>query len=117
PSPAAADKIEAVGTLASRIARPSKALLADLVRAYADEWHAHYNYYFVSKMVHGPSSAPISALLARKSDAALIRADRLALRLIQLGGRPAEKLGELPDLATDKPFKLPDDLADVEGLL
>ena len=106
-----------MGTLAREIAQPTPEVLAELLRAYADEWFAHYNYFFVAHMVHGPSTPPVAALLRRKSDEALVRADRLALRLIQLGGEPASKMGALADSASDKPFKLPDDLRDIEGLL
>ena len=31
------------------------AVLPDLLRAYADEWFGHYNYYFVSRTVCGSS--------------------------------------------------------------
>ena len=41
----------------------------------------------------------------------------MAARLIELGSQPVPKLTELMDAASDKPFKLPDDLGDIEGLL
>ncbi len=106
-----------MGYLAHELAQPTDHLINELRRAYADEWFGHYNYAFVSHMVTGPSSASISVLLRRKSDEALARADRLAVRLIELGSAPIPKLTELMDHATDKPFKLPDDYNDVEGLL
>ena len=106
-----------MGVLAKEIARPDDGLIRGLLRAYADEWFGHYNYAFVAHIVSGPSFASISVLLRRKSDEALSRADRLAIRLIQLGSQPVPKLTELMDAATDKPFKLPDDMSDIEGLL
>jgi bacterioferritin len=108
---------DVMGKLAREIAQPTPEVLDELLRAYADEWFAHYNYFFVAHMVHGPSAPPVAALLRRKSDEALVRADLLARRLIQLGGQPSPKVGELADHASDKPFKLPDDLRDIEGLL
>ena len=106
-----------MGKLAREIAGVTQEVLDELLRAYADEWFAHYNYFFVAHMVHGPSAPPVAALLRRKSDQALVRADRLSARLIQLGGQPSAKVGDLADSASDKPFKLPDDLGDMEGLL
>ena len=103
--------------MARELAQPERSLLDDLVRAYADEWFAHYNYFFVSHTVAGPSSASIGALLRAKSDEALSRAERLAQRVIELGGQPVPKLTQLIEHATDKPFKLPEDLGDIEGLL
>jgi len=106
-----------MGTLAREMAQNTAHVLPLLLRAYADEWFAHYNYYFASKMVHGASSESVAAVLRAKSEAALTRADRLADRIVQLGGIPAPKLTELVDAATDKPFKLPEDLSDVRTLL
>ena len=106
-----------MGLLAKKFARPDDELIRELLRAHADEWFGHYNYAFVAHMVSGPSSASISSLLRGKSEEALRRADRLAARLIELGSQPVPKLTELMDAASDKPFKLPDDLGDIEGLL
>ena len=92
-------------------------MLEALLNAYADEWFAHDNYFFVAHAVQGPSSPPVSQLLRRKSDEALARADRLARRIIELGHRPVPKLTNIGDHASDKPFKLPDDLRDIAGLL
>ena len=106
-----------MGKLAREIAGDNGAVVEALLNAYADEWFAHYNYFFVAHAVHGPSSPPVSQLLRRTSDEALTRADRLARRIIELGDRPVPKLTNVGDYASDKPFKLPDDLRDIEGLL
>lgn len=106
-----------MGKLARDFARPSEELLAILRRAYADEWFAHFNYYTVSKQVVGFSAASLSELLRRRSNDALARAERLGDRLQQLGGELPAKLPELLEAASDKPFKLPESLDDVEGLL
>ena len=45
------------------------------------------------------------------------RANRLAQRILQLGGQPIAKLTDLVQHATDKPFKLPESMADVQGVL
>jgi bacterioferritin len=106
-----------MGKLARELAGVTPELCDELIRAYADEWFAHYNYFFVAHMAHGPSAPPVAALLRRKSDDALVRADRLALRLIELGEGPVPTLTNLNEFASDKPFKLPADLRDIEGLL
>jgi ferritin-like protein len=43
--------------------------------------------------------------------------NRLAQRILQLGGQPISKLTALIDHASDKPFKLPKSIADVHGVL
>jgi len=106
-----------MGKLGRELAGVTPEVRDELLRAYADEWFAHYNYFFVAHAVHGPSSPPIAALLRRKSHEALARADRLAQRLIELGETPVPRLTNLSDFASDKPFKLPEDLRDIEGLL
>jgi bacterioferritin len=106
-----------MGKLGREIAGVTPEVRDELLRAFADEWFAHYNYFFVAHAIHGPSAPPIAALLRRKSNEALVRADRLARRLVELGEQPVPKLTNLNDVASDKPFKLPDDLRDMEGLL
>jgi bacterioferritin len=107
-----------MGELGRQIVRANRAvLLRDLTRAYADEWFAHYNYQFVANVLWGHHSPSIVALLSRKSAEALARTNRLAQRLLQLGGQPVAKLPDLIDHATDKPFKLPKSLADADGVL
>jgi ferritin-like protein len=106
-----------MGLLATQFAQPNEELLRELKRAYADEWFGHYNYNFVGHMVSGPSASSTSALLKEKSEEALRRADRLAVRLIELGSGPIPKLTDLMEAASDKPFKLPEDFSDVDGLL
>jgi bacterioferritin len=92
-------------------------LVKDLTRAYADEWFAHYNFQFTGNVLWGHYSPSTTALLARKSAEALGRANRLAQRILQLGGQPIPKLTDLIDHATDKPFKLPKSVVDVHDVL
>jgi bacterioferritin len=107
-----------MGRLGQQLVRNDrKGLIEDLTRAYADEWYAHYNYFLVSKTISGPASPAVSQILRRKSERALSHAERLAERIIALGGEPVLKLTALPDVATDKPFKLPNDVRDIDGAL
>jgi bacterioferritin len=92
-------------------------LIADLMRAYADEWCAHYNYSFACYVVSGPSSPGLVQVLRRKSQRALEHASQLAERIIELGAQPIAKIGDVVDRATDKPFKLPENVRDLDGVL
>jgi bacterioferritin len=94
-----------------------KGLIQDLKRAYADEWYAHYNYSFVANTISGPASPAVILVLRRKIRQALIHADRLAERILSLGEMPVPKLTDLPEYATDKPFKLPENVRDIDGVL
>ena len=107
-----------MGRLAQQLAGPGRdALLEELSRAFADEWCAHYNYSFVAYVVSGPASPGLARLLRGKAARALRHADRLAARILELGGQPPAKIGELIERATDKPFKLPEDVRDLDGIL
>lgn len=107
-----------MGKLGQQQAGPGrKGLIQDLTRAYADEWHAHYNYSFVANTISGPASPAVIQVLNRKIGQALLHANRLAARIISLGGMPVAKLTDLPEHATDKPFKLPQDVRDIDGAL
>ena len=104
--------------LAEKIAgSEKKSLLPMLLRAYADEWFAHYNFTFVSYTISGPASPALRQTLRRKANRALQHAEELAARLLQLGGQPVRKLDELSNHATNKPFKLPADPRDTDGAL
>ena len=104
-----------LGRRVSRVNRPG--LLRALTRAYADEWFAHYNYQFTANTLWGHHSPSTTELLQRKSAEALTRANRLARRILELGGQPVAKLTDLIEHATDKPFKLPPSMADTDGVL
>jgi len=97
--------------------RNRRRLVADLIRAYADEWFAHYNYQFTALTLWGHHSPSTAQLLTRKSGEALARANRLAERILELGGEPVKKLTDLVDHATDKPFKLPRSMSQVQQVL
>ena len=107
-----------MGELGRRVARVNRpGLLRALTRAYADEWFAHYNYQFTANTLWGHHSPSTTELLQRKSGEALARANRLAQRILELGGQPVAKLTDLIEHATDKPFKLPASMADSDRVL
>lgn len=107
-----------MGYLARQLLQPEPTTLIQvLIQAYADEWFAHYNYWFVANTVCGPASPAVVTLLREKAQRALVHANRLAERLNELGSRPIAKLTELVQRSTDKPFKLPDNVRDLDGAL
>lgn len=107
-----------MGELGRSIARlECEDLLADLTRAYADEWFAHYNFHFVAQALRGYRSPSLLEFVRRRSAEALRRASRLGARIAELGGQLPPTLAELVDRASDKPFKLPTSLGDVDGVL
>jgi bacterioferritin len=107
-----------MGYLARQLLQPEQTTLIQvLIQAYADEWFAHYNYWFVANTVCGPASPAVVTLLREKAQQALVHANRLAERLNELGSRPIAKLTELVQRSTDKPFKLPDNVRDLDGAL
>jgi bacterioferritin len=107
-----------MGELGRQLAGAQRArLVKDLIRAYADEWFAHYNFQFTANALWGHYSPSTTALLGRKSAEALTRANRLAQRILQLGGQPTPKLTDLINHSTNKPFKLPKSMVDIHGVL
>src|SRR5690242_3100059 len=108
-----------MGQLGREISRAKQRhhLIDDLLRAYSDEWFAHYNYRFVAHVLRGHRAPSVTELLARKSDEAFTRANRIAERVLEVGGKLVERLTELPKHATDKPFKLPKSWTDTESVL
>jgi ferritin-like protein len=107
-----------MGELGQRIVREDlEAVRRVLMRAFSDEWFAHYNFRFVAGALRGHRAPDVVDFLRRRSDVAIARADRLAARLAEIGGMPPAKMGEMTEHASDKPFKLPASLADVDGVL
>jgi ferritin-like protein len=66
-----------------------------LVRAYADEWFSHYNYYVAAHMMRGPEAESVGTFLRDKSSSAFHRADMLANRIGELRGKLIPKLTDL----------------------
>lgn len=107
-----------MGKLGQQLVAPDrKVLIQELTRTYADEWFAHYNYTLVANTVSGPAAPVVAQVLQRKAQEAWVHANRLAERIISLGGQPVPKLIALKEHATDKPFKLPENVRDIDGAL
>ena len=64
-------------------------VLRDLNTAYSDEWLAHYQYWLTAKWIKGLDADTLRPVLEEQSLDELGHAKKLAVRIIQLGGKPA----------------------------
>ncbi|MGB9780757.1 MAG: ferritin-like domain-containing protein [Caldanaerobacter sp.] len=62
-----------------------------LNKAFADEWLAYYQYWIGAKIARGPMGEAVAAELAEHAGEELEHAEKLAERIIQLGGTPIVK--------------------------
>jgi bacterioferritin len=63
-------------------------VLRDLLQAYADEWLAHYQYWIAAQWIRGIDADTLRPILLKQSMDELKHAEKLAQRIIQLGGEP-----------------------------
>jgi bacterioferritin len=63
-------------------------LLKLLNKAFADEWFAYHQYWLGAKVVKGPMKDAVAAELLQHATDELTHADQVAMRIIQLGGKP-----------------------------
>ncbi|MGC8844150.1 MAG: ferritin-like domain-containing protein, partial [bacterium] len=63
-------------------------IIEKLNKALADEWLAYYQYWVGAKVVKGVLRGAVSAELNEHASEELAHADKLAERIIQLGGTP-----------------------------
>jgi bacterioferritin len=102
-----------------------KELIADLNRAYCDEWLAYYAYTYMAVTVSGPGYEDMEELLKKIASDELEHQGELADMIIKLGGKPIanpmelEKNGNAPYPAppkkTDDYNKIIDVVLDAEG--
>jgi bacterioferritin len=77
-------------------------LIADLNRAYADEWLAAYAYNYMAQVVTGrPAAKQLAALLLDTSKDELEHQQELAERIVSLGGKPQADIGQLVKASND----------------
>jgi bacterioferritin len=71
-------------------------LIADLKRAYADEWLAAYSYNYMGQTVTGrPAAKQLAQLLMDTSKDELEHQQELAERIVSLGGKPPMEVSKL----------------------
>jgi len=92
-----------MGTKGKEIVRLNAAeLIADLNRAYADEWLAAYAYSHMGQVVTGrPAAKQLAALLLDTSKDELEHQQELAERIASLGGKPVADVSKLVETSND----------------
>lgn len=75
--------------LVTRAGLDLDALLKDLNSAYCDEWLAYYQYWIGAKVAEGKMFHLVAQELAEHAGEELEHAEKLAKRIIELGGTPA----------------------------
>ena len=70
-------------------------VITDLTKAYADEWLAHYQYWLAARWIRSLDADTLRDILIQQSSDELGHAERIANRIIQLGGTPTMNPGKL----------------------
>jgi bacterioferritin len=93
-------------------------LIADLNRAYADEWLAAYAYNYMAQVVTGrPSAKQLAALLKDTSKDELEHQEELAERIASLGGTPVADISQLVGASNAGYPAPPKDPKDFDGVV
>ena len=93
-------------------------LLADLNRAYADEWLAAYAYNYMGQVVTGrPAAKHLAELLKDTSQDELEHQEELAGRITTLGGKPVADISKLIESSNAGYPQPPADEMDFEGII
>jgi bacterioferritin len=74
-------------------------VIGDLQKAYADEWLAHYQYWLTAQWIRGMDADTVKQILIQQSADELLHAEKLANRIIQLGGTPIMQFDQLTQIS------------------
>ncbi|MDA4124362.1 MAG: ferritin-like domain-containing protein [Thaumarchaeota archaeon] len=91
-------------------------VIMDLTTAYSDEWLAHYQYWLTAKWIKGMDADTLRPVLEEQSLDELGHANKLATRIMQLGGSPVMNPSQLIEkcgCGYKEPPKDPTDLQQV----
>jgi len=95
-----------------------KELIADLNRAYADEWLAFYAYTHMAQVVSGrPAAKAVQETLEHIAGEELEHQGELAERIVSLGGKPVASPGQLEASANEPYPTPPGDETDLEAII
>ncbi|MFA6079417.1 MAG: ferritin-like domain-containing protein [Candidatus Omnitrophota bacterium] len=72
-----------------------KDLIKDLNRAYCDEWLAYYAWWYMAMVVDGPGYEDMAEFLNKIAKDELEHATEVAERIVELGGLPTNRIGDL----------------------
>jgi ferritin-like protein len=93
-------------------------LIADLTRAYADEWLAAYAYNYMGQVVTGrPAARNLAALLRDTAKDELEHQQELAERIVSLGGKPVSGISKLIGTSNDGYPAPPENERDFEAIV
>jgi bacterioferritin len=93
-------------------------LIADLNRAYADEWLAAYAYNYMSQVVTGrPAAKHLVDLLQDTSKDELEHQEELAERIVSLGGKPVLDISHLAEASNTGYPTPPTDEKDFDAIV
>jgi len=93
-------------------------LIADLNRAYADEWLAFYSYSYMAEVVSGrPAAKAVEAALKEIAAEELEHQEELAERIVSLGGKPTANANDL-ERSANAPYPVPpSDHTDLDAIV
>jgi len=83
-----------------------KEIIADLNRAYCDEWLAFYAYTFAAQAVSGQGYEDMQEFLSKIAKEELEHQDEVADMIIKLGGMPTVNFGDIEKNA-NAPYPMP----------
>lgn len=93
-------------------------LIADLSRAYADEWLAAYAYTHMAQIVTGrPAAKHLAEALLDTAKEELEHQEELAERIVSLGGKPPADVARLVEASNAGYPTPPADEKDFEGMV
>ena len=92
-------------------------VIADLNKAYADEWLAHYQYWLTALWIRGMDADTLRDTLTQQSADELMHAEKLGNRIIQLGGTPVMNPNKLLDVSGCGYKEPPTDAANLKQVI
>ena len=92
-------------------------VIADLNKAYADEWLAHYQYWLTALWIRGMDADTLRDTLTQQSADELMHAERLGNRIIQLGGTPVMNPNRLLEVSGCGYKEPPTDAANLKQVI
>ena len=92
-------------------------VIQDLLKAYADEWLAHYQYWVTAQWIRGIDADTLRPVLLKQSEDELKHAEKVARRIIQLGGKPVLEFDKLLGTSGCGYIKPPDDPTDLRKVI
>ncbi|MCS7117997.1 MAG: ferritin-like domain-containing protein [Thaumarchaeota archaeon] len=92
-------------------------VIKDLLQAYSDEWLAHYQYWLAAQWIRGIDADTLRPVLLRQSMDELKHAEKLAQRIIQLGGRPVMDFSKLLNTSKCGYIAPPEDPTDLRKVV